>query len=105
MNQNESDQFAAIFNITLCIKVGGVGEIAATVAGGKYGARRRMATFVAQCAAVGLWSAAVLARIRRDQMSDLPLRDFRHCRHKMRKEQSVSQSKRDSEQQRKQKST
>ena len=52
-------------NITVGIKVGGVGETAAELVGEKYEKRRRIENFVAVCAAVSLWSAAVLAELRR----------------------------------------
>ena len=60
-------------NIMNGIKVGGVGEIVAFVAGGKHGARCRMATFVARRSAGRMRSATVLADMRRVDGSNLPL--------------------------------
>jgi hypothetical protein len=40
---------------------------------------RQSATFVADYAAAGLWSAAECAQVRREQGSDLLLRDSRDC--------------------------
>ncbi len=63
--------------ITVFVKVGGVGETAAegcAIVRRMGGGKRRVADFVAVCAAVGLWRAAGFAVVRRIQGSNLPLR-------------------------------